>query len=87
MSPRKGDAINGLPTGKAAEGEGADVMVFHAGTVEKDGATLTSGGRVLCITALGDSVKDAQAKAYAAAATIHFDGMQYRKDIGYRAVK
>jgi phosphoribosylamine--glycine ligase len=87
MSPRKGDAIKGLPTGKAAEGEGADVMVFHAGTVEKDGATLTSGGRVLCITALGDSVKDAQAKAYAAAATIHFDGVQYRKDIGYRAVK
>ena len=62
-------------------------MVFHAGTTEKDGVTLTSGGRVLCVTALGDSVKDAQAKAYAAAAQIRFDGMQYRQDIGYRAIK
>ena len=71
----------------AAEGEGADVMVFHAGTVEQGGTTRTSGGRVLCVTALGDSVKDAQAKAYAACAQIQFDGMQYRQDIGYRAIK
>ena len=87
MNPRKGDAITGLPTGKAAEGEGADVMVFHAGTVEQGGITRTSGGRVLCVTALGDSVKDAQAKAYAVCAHIQFDGMQYRQDIGYRAIK
>jgi phosphoribosylamine---glycine ligase len=81
LNPRKGDAITGLP--KAAE----DAMVFHAGTVAKDGATLTSGGRVLCVTALADSVKAAQHRAYEVAADIRFDGAQYRRDIGHRAIR
>jgi phosphoribosylamine--glycine ligase len=79
-SPRKGDAISGLP--KPA----ADARVFHAGTSEKDGATVTSGGRVLCVTALGDTVKIARDRAYLFLEPIRFDGMQYRKDIGYRAI-
>jgi len=81
MNPRKGDAITGLPT------DSLDAMVFHAGTTEQDGQTMTSGGRVLCVTALADSVKQAQQKAYELAQGIHFDGMQYRRDIGYRAIK
>jgi phosphoribosylamine--glycine ligase len=81
MNPRKGDVIKGLP-----KDEG-DAMVFHAGTTEKDGQILTSGGRVLCVTALADSVKQAQQKAYQAASPIAFDGMQMRRDIGYRAIK
>ena len=81
MNPRKGDAISGLPA------DSLDAMVFHAGTVEKDGQILTSGGRVLCVTALADSVKQAQQKAYEVAQGIAFDGMQYRRDIGYRAIK
>ena len=81
MNPRKGDVISGLP-----KDEG-DAMVFHAGTTEKDGQILTSGGRVLCVTALADSVKQAQQKAYQAAGPIAFDGMQMRRDIGYRAIK
>ena len=81
MQPRKGDAITGLPV------DGLDAMVFHAGTTENDGQILTSGGRVLCVTALADSVKQAQQKAYELAQGIHFDGMQYRRDIGYRAIK
>jgi phosphoribosylamine--glycine ligase len=81
VNPRKGDAITGLP--RASD----DAMVFHAGTVEKDGAILTSGGRVLCVTALADSVKLAQQRAYDVARGIHFDGMQYRRDIGFRAIK
>jgi phosphoribosylamine--glycine ligase len=62
------------------------VHVFHAGTAEKDGQVVTSGGRVLCVTALGENVKQAQKRAYEAAVQIHFDGMQFRKDIGHRAV-
>jgi len=81
MNPRKGDAISGLPA------DSLDAMVFHAGTTEKDGQILTSGGRVLCVTALADSVKQAQQKAYEVAQGIAFDGMQYRRDIGYRAIK
>jgi phosphoribosylamine--glycine ligase len=81
MDPRKGDAITGLPR------EAEDAMVFHAGTVAKDGQTLTSGGRVLCVTALADSVKAAQQRAYEVAQGIHFDGAQYRRDIGHRAVR
>lgn len=81
MQPRKGDAITGLPV------DGLDAMVFHAGTTEKNGQILTSGGRVMCVTALADSVKQAQQKAYELAQGIHFDGMQYRRDIGYRAIK
>jgi phosphoribosylamine--glycine ligase len=81
LQPRKGDAIHGLP--HAAE----DAMVFHAGTQKQDGATVTSGGRVLCVTALGDTVKQAQHRAYDVLAGIGFDGAQYRRDIGYRAIK
>lgn len=81
-APRKGDAIQGLP-----ETELDDAMVFHAGTVLEDGVVKTSGGRVLCVTALGDNVKQAQHRAYEVASWIHFEGEQYRKDIGYRAIK
>jgi phosphoribosylamine---glycine ligase len=79
-APKKGDVITGLPA--PAE----DLRVFHSGTVIEDGVTVTSGGRVLCVTALGDSIKMAQRRAYEAAAGIRFDGMQYRRDIGFRAV-
>jgi len=81
LQPRKGDAIHGLP--QPAD----DAVVFHAGTQRQDGATLTSGGRVLCVTALGDTVKQAQHRAYEVLAGIGFDGAQYRRDIGYRAIK
>jgi phosphoribosylamine--glycine ligase len=81
LNPRKGDAISGLPA------DAQDAMVFHAGTAEKEGQILTSGGRVLCVTALADSVRQAQQKAYQTASGIQFDGMQLRKDIGYRAIK
>jgi phosphoribosylamine--glycine ligase len=63
-----------------------DVEVFHAGTALRDGHVVVSGGRVLCVTALGDSVRQAQRAAYAAVSAIHFEGMQYRTDIGHRAV-
>ena len=79
-TPRKGDIISGLPA------ESETVHVFHAGTEEKDGKVLTAGGRVLCVTALGDNVKLAQKQAYEAILGIHFDGMQYRRDIGHRAI-
>jgi phosphoribosylamine---glycine ligase len=81
MNPRKGDLISGLPK------DSEEAMVFHAGTVMKEGQVLTSGGRVLCVTALGDTVKQAQHRAYELAKGIHFDGMQYRSDIGHRALK
>ncbi len=77
--PRKGDEIRGLP--KAEE----DFHVFHAGTIEAHGKVVTHGGRVLCVTALGDKVKIAAERAYEVAEKIRFDGMQYRKDIGHRA--
>jgi phosphoribosylamine---glycine ligase len=81
MSPRKGDVISGLPA------DAADAMVFHAGTAnDADGAVVVSGGRVLCVTALADTVAAAQEKAYGAVKGIQFDGMQFRRDIGYRAV-
>ena len=81
-TPRSGDVITGLPA-KAEE----DAHVFHAGTTLKDGKVLTSGGRVLCVTALGDSVRMAQRRAYQLADEIHFDGCQMRRDIGFRAIK
>jgi phosphoribosylamine--glycine ligase len=62
-------------------------MVFHAGTANEAGQTVTSGGRVLCVTVLADSVRQAQQKAYEVTQGIHFDGMQYRSDIGFRAIK
>jgi phosphoribosylamine---glycine ligase len=83
-NPRKGDAIHGLPLEGAHPT--ADTYVFHAGTTQENEQIMTSGGRVLCVTALGDSTKLAQSKAYAAADLIHFDGMQMRRDIGYRAI-
>jgi len=79
--PQTGDVIHGLPEVEV-EGE----KVFHAGTAEKDGQVVTSGGRVLCATALGNTVSEAQQRAYQLAARIHWDGVYYRKDIGYRAI-
>ncbi len=79
-NPRRGDAITGLPA------DAPDVKVFHAATQRQDDRVVVTGGRVLCVTALGDSVKQAQRAAYAAMAGIHFDGMQYRRDIGHRAL-
>jgi phosphoribosylamine---glycine ligase len=79
QQPRSGDRIRGLPA------EAADVTVFHAGTVRKGDDVLTSGGRVLCVTALADNVRQAQQRAYEVVREIHFDGMQYRGDIGHRA--
>jgi phosphoribosylamine--glycine ligase len=80
MNPRKGDAITGLPQ------DTDDVVVFHAGTQMQDGQVVTSGGRVLCVTALGGTLKLAQQQAYDTLKDIHFEGMQYRTDIGYRAI-
>ena len=80
-NPRKGDVIHGL--GKPT----AETHVFHAGTAEKDGHVVTAGGRVLCVTALGDNVRSAQKNAYEIADNIRFDGLQYRRDIGFRALK
>jgi len=85
-SPRKGDAISGLPDRIAAQ-ETEDAHVFHAGTADAGGEVVTSGGRVLCVTALGDTVRLAQKRAYELAETIRFDGMQYRRDIGHRAIR
>ena len=79
-TPRKGDVITGLP--KKLE----DAHVFHAGTTMQDGKVVTSGGRVLCVTALGDMVKMAQKRAYEFADGIRFDGCQMRRDIGWRAI-
>ena len=80
-APHQGDAITGLPP------DDAEQMVFHAGTAARDGRTVTAGGRVLCVTALGESVKVAQQRAYEALAGIAFEGAQYRRDIGYRAIR
>ncbi|MBC7548371.1 MAG: phosphoribosylamine--glycine ligase [Polaromonas sp.] len=81
LSPRRGDVIHGLPA--AAD----DAVVFHAGTAQQGGQTVTAGGRVLCVTALGDTVKAAQQRAYDMVQGIGFDGAQCRHDIGYRAIK
>jgi phosphoribosylamine---glycine ligase len=82
--PRKGDAIHGLERINADAHAGC--TVFHAGTAVADDQVVVAGGRVLCVTALADSVRQAQRIAYDAVAAIHFDGMQYRTDIGHRAV-
>ena len=79
--PRKGDEITGLP--RAAE----DCRVFHAGTRLEGKRVVTSGGRILCVTALGGSLKMARTRAYSATDAIRFEGMQYRKDIGHRALR
>ena len=80
-TPRLGDEITGLTN------QVADTYIFHAGTAQKDGKVVTSGGRVLCVTALGETVKFAQQQAYQAMKEIKFDGAQFRSDIGYRAIK
>jgi phosphoribosylamine---glycine ligase len=80
-NPRLGDEITGLPK------DLIDAQVFHAGTTLKEGKIVTSGGRVLCVTALGETVKFAQQQAYKIVDTIHFNGSQNRMDIGFRAIK
>ncbi len=79
-APRRGDTISGLPTNSG------DRVVFHAGTTLRDNDVLTAGGRVLCVTALGENMKLAQQRAYSFATGIQFDGMQLRHDIGHRAL-
>jgi len=79
-APRKGDPISGLGA------DAAECKVFHAGTALAADGAVTAGGRVLCVTALGETVRQARRTAYEAIAGIHFDGMQYRKDIGERAL-
>ncbi len=78
--PRKGDEISGLPRNEG------DLHVFHAGTALRDSKVVTNGGRVLCVTALGDTVRIAQRRAYQIAEQIQFAGKQMRRDIGYRAI-
>ena len=81
LTPRLGDLITGIPAAQP------DCVVFHAGTTLKDGALQTSGGRVLCVTALADSVRATQQRAYQAVQSINFDGAQYRTDIGWHALE
>jgi len=78
-SPRAGDVITGLPAPQV------DCRVFHAGTALSGEAVVTAGGRVLCVTALGDDIRAAQRRAYEAVDRIRFDGAQFRRDIGHRA--
>jgi len=80
-APRKGDVITGIPE------ESEDSVTFHAGTIIDSGALKTAGGRVLCVVGLGDSVRVAQKHAYEAVEKVRFDGMQFRHDIGWRALK
>ncbi len=81
QEPRRGDVITGIPP------EAPDAMVFHAGTALKDETLVTAGGRVLCVTALGDSLRLAQQRAYDVLQGISIAGAQYRRDIGHRALK
>ena len=80
-SPRKGDVIDGVPPDKA------ECITFHAGTEQVAGKLMTSGGRVLCVVGLGDSIKMAQKQAYDVVDQIHFNGAQFRRDIGWRGLK
>jgi len=80
-APRKGDAITRLPEDRD------DCVTFHAATTLSGDRLVTSGGRVLCVTALGDTVRAAQKSAYDAVEQVEFDGMQFRRDIGHRALK
>ncbi|KVN40425.1 phosphoribosylamine--glycine ligase [Burkholderia pyrrocinia] len=79
-APRKGDRINGIPA------ETGQAVTFHAGTTLDGDKLTTSGGRVLCVVGLADSVREAQQHAYETINQINFEGMQYRRDIGYRAL-
>ena len=85
-TPRQGDVISGLNIIKGKLKTDDDAHVFHAGTTLKDGNVVTSGGRILCVTALGGNVSMAQRRAYQVAENIKFDGCQMRHDIGYRAI-
>ena len=85
VAPRKGDTIHGLPLKDSSVGD--DAVVFHSGTVAANGVTQTKGGRGLCVTALGETVKTAQTRAYEVVQGIHFAGAQVRHDIGFRAIK
>ncbi len=80
-TPRLGDEITGIPLPQS------DCVVFHAGTALKEGVTRTSGGRVLCVTALDDTVRSTQKRVYAVVDAINFDGAQFRRDIGWRALE
>ena len=80
-APRSGDPVTGLPP------PAADARVFHAGTAQRGDEIVTAGGRVLCVTALGDSTRQAQLRAYEAARGIAFEGAQFRRDIGQRAIR
>jgi len=80
-SPRKGDVINGIPA------ETDDSVTFHAGSVLENDQLKTAGGRVLCVVGLGGTVRVAHKAAYEALDKIHFDGMQFRRDIGWRAMR
>ncbi|MBL8472068.1 MAG: phosphoribosylamine--glycine ligase [Rhodocyclaceae bacterium] len=81
-APKKGDLIGGLPAQHAE-----DAVVFHAGTARQDDRIVSAGGRVLCVTALGDTLKIAHKRAYEIADAIQLDGAQYRRDIGHRALR
>jgi len=80
-TPRKGDVIHGLESAATLPGK-----IFHAGTQLNDNEVVTNGGRVLCAVGLGNTVKAAQQQAYALADSIKWQGLQYRRDIGYRAI-
>ena len=82
IRPRQGDPISGLPQVGSEE-----AMVFHAGTSLQQGRLLSSGGRVLCVTGLADNLLQAQQRVYGIIRGIELDGMQYRRDIGHRALK
>ena len=81
LQPRHGDAVSGLPP------PSPDAVVFHAGTVLREGQLLSSGGRILCVTTLADNLRQAQQRAYELIQGLHIEGMQYRTDIGHRALK
>ena len=81
LQPRRGDTVTGLPP------PGEDAVVFHAGTVLSEGQLRSSGGRILCVTTLADNLRQAQQRAYELIQGLHIDGMQYRTDIGHRALK
>jgi phosphoribosylamine--glycine ligase len=81
LQPRHGDPIGGLPP------PSEDAMVFHAGTAMREGQLVSSGGRILCVTTLADNLRQAQQRAYELIQGLHIEGMQFRSDIGHRALK
>jgi phosphoribosylamine---glycine ligase len=85
LAPRKGDTVTGALASSTQDAD--DLKVFHAGTTLDGEHLRTHGGRVLCVTALGDSVRLAQQRAYEGVRQIAFDGAQWRHDIGHRAIK